>query len=225
MKKNLCLFFLILGVSLTACSSTNENERKDKDELKEPSVIPKIIKSNVTYYSYKQCFLNAKCSQTLPQYKDKKVILSANEPYIDEFFLKKVEDKYIIFYKNLTNENVEIGWSSLKTTIDNNQKLVLESKEVYQSYGKYSSLGEGNGSYDVESNHFREGFYYLDDYYDKYSFRQYQKFIFLKQQDGSLLLDCKSYLKDLDPINNLSGIFYWVCQDSIKVYFKVINKY
>ena len=223
MKKNLCLFFLISGLSFTACSSPSENKGEDKDALKESLVSAKPADPNVTYYSYKQCFLNKKCSQTLPQYKNKKIILTANEPYIDEFFLKKVKDKYIIFYKNLTNENVEIGWSRLKITIDNNENLVLESKEVYQSYGKYSSLGEGNGSYDVESSHFREGFYYLDDYYDKYSFSQYQKLIFLKQQDGSLLLDCENYLKDLDPKNNLSGIFYWVCNDGIKVYFKPIS--
>ena len=223
MKKNLYLFFLISGLSLTACSSPSDNKRRDENALKESLVSLKPVESNVTYYSYKQCFLDKQCSQTLPQYKNKKIILTANEPYIDEFFLKKIKDKYIIFYKNLTNENVEIGWSSLKTTIDDDKSLALESRKVYQSYGKYSSLGEGDGSYDVESRHFREGFYYLDDYYDKYSFNQYQKFTFLKQQDGSLLLNCKSYLKDLDSENNFSGMFYWVCKDNIKVYFKAIK--
>jgi hypothetical protein len=44
----------------------------------------------------------------------------------------------------------------------------------------------------------------------------------MKQEDGTLLLDCNSYLKDLDPKNDFSGIFYGVCHGGIKVYFKEI---
>ena len=116
-----------------------------------------------------------------------------------------------------------MGWVNLKSLNLNNQNLIFEGSKIYQTYGNMNSIGGGDSLSDVQSNHAKEILYYINDYYDKYSFNQKQKIILEKQKDNSLLLDCKTYMKELDPENNYSGIFYGVFSDNKKVYFKLLR--
>lgn len=63
--------------------------------------------------------------------------------------------------------------------------------------------------------------YIINDFYDGYSFRQHQKLTFIKK-DKQLLFDYKNYMQDLDQRNNYSNMFYSVCSDKEKIYFKEI---
>ena len=175
------------------------------------------------YYSFKICDDSNKCEISLPSSRSGKYVLNTYDPPIDEFYIKKSKNTYTIFYKNLMVENVEMGWANLKSLNLNNQNLIFEGSKIYQTYGNINSIGGGDSLSDVQSNHAKESFYYLNDYYDKYSFNQKQKIILKKQKDDSLLLDCKTYMKELDPENNYSGIFYGVCSDHKKVYFKLLK--
>ena len=213
----------MIGLTLSACydskntitSSENSTIEKSHNEIN-------FNAAKLIYHSYKQCNLKNECENILPQYKDGKAILSSQQPYLDEFYLIENEKKYSIYYKNLFSEDYEIGWTNLSIVNSDDLAMTFESNKVYQTMGHLNVIaGEGNTE-SVQSENANEGFYYLDDYYDKFSFTQYQRFTFLKQQDGTFLLDCKSYLKHLDPKNNFSGIFYGVCNDNIKVYFKAV---
>ncbi len=220
MKNNLSLLLILL--SCTACSASNQGDNADKNNINSTFVSHDSIKASKIYYSYRECSLKNRCSENTPKYRDNKNILIVNEPPSEEFYLGKNNKEYLIYYKNSFSEDYEVGWAKLKLVKSDELNLVLESNKVYQVMGSFNVLGGKSNMEDVQSAHVKQGFYYLEDYYDKYFFNQYQRFTFLKQQDGTLLLDCKNYLNDLDPKNNFSGIFYGVCQDGIKVYFKAM---
>ena len=223
MKNYLYLIFIMIGLILSACYDSknnivdNKNSTINKSDDKSDPNVAKLI-----YHSYKQCTLKNNCKNIFPQYKNNRAILTSQQPYLDEFYLNKKKKQYSIHYKNLFSEDYEIGWTNLSIVNSDDLAMTFESNKVYQTMGHLNVIaGEGNTE-SVQSENANEGFYYLDDYYDKFSFTQYQRFTFLKQQDGTFLLDCKSYLKHLDPKNNFSGIFYGVCNDNIKVYFKAV---
>ena len=214
----------MIGLTLSACydskntitSSENSTIEKSHNEIN-------FNAAKLIYHSYKQCNLKNECENILPQYKDGKAILSSQQPYLDEFYLIENEKKYSIYYKNLFSEDYEIGWTNLNMIKSNDLALVFEGNKIYQTMGHFNVIADKGNVDSVQSENSDKGFYYIDDHYDKFPFNQYQRFTFLKQQDGTLLLDCKSYLKDLDPKNNFSGIFYSVCNEGIRVYFKPIS--
>ncbi|WP_249890962.1 hypothetical protein [Acinetobacter calcoaceticus] len=140
---------------------------------------------------------------------------------MDEFYIKIKDDKYYVIYKNIFMEGVEVGWAQMKIITNNENKLVMETNKIFQTLGNYNSIGGGDNFEYIPSKNYRSNMYVLNDFYDRYSFRQYQKLTFIKK-NKQLLLDCKSYMQDLDPKNNLSGMFYGVCTDKEKVYFKEI---
>ena len=226
MKSCVYLIAIMIGLTLSACYDSKNNITSSKDSTIDRSNDKSDLDvAKLIYHSYKQCDLKNKCENILPQYRNGKAILSSQQPYFDEFYLIKNEKKYSIYYKNLFSEDYEIGWTNLNTIKSNDLVLVFESNKIYQTMGHFNVIADKGNIDSVQSENANKGFYYIDDHYDKFPFNQYQRFTFLKQQDGTLLLDCKSYLKDLDPENNYSGIFYGVCQDRIKVYFKAIDKY
>lgn len=214
----------MIGLILSACyDSKNTITGSENSTMEKLHNEINLNSDKLIYHSYKQCDLKSECENILPQYKDGQAILSSQQPYLDEFYLIKNEKNYSIYYKNLFSEDYEIGWANLNTIKANNLALVFESNKIYQTMGHFNAIADKGNADSVQSENANKGFYYIDDHYDKFSFNQYQRFIFLKQQDGTLLLDCKSYLKDLDSENSFSGIFYSVCNDGIKVYFKPVS--
>lgn len=222
MIRNNFLYVFLMVIVIAACSDSTESAISVDEAIQRTQTYStEFIDFSRGYYSYKQCRINKTCEKTTPYYINGKIIFKNYNPPSDEFYLEKRNNIYYIYYKNITVENVEIGWAKAKL-LENHGNLFLEIDKVYQVMGAFNPIGGGDELENIQSAHAREGFYYLDDHYDKYSFNQPQKITFLKQQDGTLLLDCKSYLKYLDPENNFSGIFYGVCHDGIKVYFKTI---
>lgn len=63
--------------------------------------------------------------------------------------------------------------------------------------------------------------YYLDDNYEGAPY--YQKNITFKRINDTLLLDCKSYMNNSSVKYGFTGIFYGVCSDNKKVYFKLLR--
>ncbi len=118
-------------------------------------------------------------------------------------------------------ENIEMGWAKL-TLSQSSEKLIFNVDKIFQTYGKMNPIGGGDSFKDIESSKFKESIYYLKEYYDKYLFNQPQKIILEKQKDNTYLLDCKSYMSHLDPNNNYSGIFYGVCSQDERIYFRII---
>ncbi|WP_248089068.1 hypothetical protein [Acinetobacter radioresistens] len=109
----------------------------------------------------------------------------------------------------------------MKIVADNKNNLIMETNNIFQTLGNYNAIGDGDNSNYISSKNYRRDMYIINDFYDGYSFRQYQKLTFIKK-NKQLLLDCKNYMQDLDPKNNYSGIFYNVCSDKEKIYFKEI---
>ncbi|WP_410567559.1 hypothetical protein [Acinetobacter sp. H1(2024)] len=177
--------------------------------------------SNAAFYSYKYCTIQNKCKELKYTLNQGSYVLHAYEPPVDEFYIKIKDDKYYVIYKNIFMEGVEVGWAQMKIITNNEKKLVMETNEIFQTLGNYNSIGGGDNFEYIPSKNYRSNMYVLNDFYDRYSFRQYQKLTFIKK-NKQLLLDCKSYMQDLDPKNNLSGMFYGVCTDKEKVYFKEI---
>ena len=163
------------------------------------------------------------CLKYKPKLKDRGYALYVYSPSVDEFYIKVKNGVYFVIYKNIFYEDFETGWSKMKVVNNDESKFVLDSNIVYQSLGSYNSIGNGDGFENVKSKNHKENMYLVDDFYNKYSFKQYQKVTLLKQEDGTLLVDCKAYMEDLDKKNNYSGIFYGVCKDGDKIFFKKIS--
>ncbi len=177
--------------------------------------------ANTVYYSYKKCTLKSVCSEFNYIKYQNSYALFAYKPPVDEFYIKIKDNKYYIIYKNIFSEGVEMGWAQMKIVANNENNLIIETNNIFQTLGNYNIIGNGDNSNYVPSKNYRRDMYKINDFYDGYSFRQYQKLTFIKK-NKQLLLDCKNYMQDLDPKNNYSGMFYSVCSDKEKIYFKEI---
>jgi len=212
-------YHIMVCCLLVAC---NASDREQKIVLNEVNNKNEKIHEKVDfYYAFKQCNGEQNCRILKPNVLDGSYFLNAYEPNSDEFFIKKNGEKYEIFYKNLMAENIEMGWAKI-FRLNNNENLIFNVDKIFQSYGKMNPIGGGDSFKDIESSKSKESIYYINEYYDKYSFKQPQKIILEKQKDNTYLLDCNSYMSDLDPNNNFSGIFYRVCSEGEKIYFKII---
>lgn len=211
--------FLIFGL-LAGCNGYDQKKDVIKEELKSNDDSKSDKKDNF-YYAFKQCDIKNNCIILEPSIIDGNFVFNAYDPMRDEFFIKKDVEEYKIFYKNIMAENIEMGWAKL-TLSQSSEKLIFNVDKIFQTYGKMNPIGGGDSFKDIESSKFKESIYYLKEYYDKYLFNQPQKIILEKQKDNTYLLDCKSYMSHLDPNNNYSGIFYGVCSQDERIYFRII---
>lgn len=214
------LYYLIIPYCLfVGCNSQDQEQKNVLDNVKNKNA---TTQEKVDfYYAFKQCNGESSCRILKPSVQDGSYFLNAYTPNKDEFFIKKIGENYEIFYKNLMVENTEMGWAKL-TRLNNNENLIFNVDKIFQSYGKMNPIGGGDSFRDIESSKSKESIYYISEYYDGYSFKQPQKIILEKQKDNTYLLDCNSYMKDLDPNNNFSGMFYGVCSEGEKIFFKII---
>ncbi|MCL6241563.1 MULTISPECIES: hypothetical protein [Acinetobacter] len=213
-------YHIIIACSLlVGCNSSDREQNIDLNAVSNKN--EKIYERVDFYYAFKQCNVKRNCRILKPSVLDESYFLNAYKPNNDEFFIKKNGENYEIFYKIFMIENIEMGWAKL-TRLNNNENLIFNVDKIFQSYGKMNPIGGGDSFKDVESSKSKESIYYLNEYYDEYSFKQPQKIILEKQKDNTYLLDCNSYMSDLDPKNNFSGIFYRVCSEGEKIYFKII---
>jgi hypothetical protein len=83
-------------------------------------------------------------------------------------------------------------------------------------------LKNGYSNREAKSNNYKLGFYNLSENYGGAPYYQNQNINFKKINDN-FLLDCKSYMNNYSVKDGLTGIFYGVCSDNKKVYFKVIE--
>lgn len=208
------LIFLVIFIY--GCSSSDQDRSNH--------LLNKNIKGTTKiYYSSIICDNNGHCDKSKPILIESKYIFDASKSLNDEFYIKEKDDNYEIFYKNLMVDNVEMGWAKLSKLNLNHQEMIFEVNKVYQTYGSMNTLGKGDPLEDVQSNHAKEGIYYIDDYYNKYAFNQKQTIKLDKQKDGSLLVNCEEYIKKLDSENHYSGIMYGICNKNKKVYFQLIK--
>lgn len=115
-----------------------------------------------------------------------------------------------------------MGWANSKVVFDGGKGLILELNKIFLTIGGIDFL-MGDNSNQVQSKNYRKWIYFLDDNYDKNPYYQKQIVKFVKNKDNTLLLDCKSYMQNKTVEDKLSGIFYNVCSDKSKVFFKRIE--
>ena len=174
------------------------------------------------YYSFKTCEYSGECETSLPSNKLGEYIFRRLEPAHDEFYLKKDKNEYYIYYKNIYNEDVQVGWAKSKLIKSDNSNLILNINKINLSLGGIDYLKNGYSNREAKSNNYKLGFYNLSENYEGSPYYQNQNINFKKINDN-LLLDCKIYMNNSSVKDGLTGIFYGVCSDNKKVYFKVIE--
>lgn len=174
------------------------------------------------YYSFKTCEYSGECEVSLPSSKLGEYIFRRLEPAHDEFYLKKDKNEYYIYYKSIYNEDVQVGWAKSKLIKSDNSNLILNINKINLSLGGIDYLKNGYSNREAKSNNYKLGFYNLSENYEGAPYYQNQNINFKKINDN-LLLDCKSYMNNSSVKDGLTGIFYGVCSDNKKVYFKVIE--
>lgn len=201
------LFFIILVGFICACKSEADQSIYKKNNIE-------------LYYSYKICKDTDKCKELTPTSKGNDYLFKKLNPPYDEFYLKNNNGDYYLYYKNIYSEDVQIGWAKAQAT-DNNHELILEIKKINLALGGIDFIKNGYADKQAESKNFKSGIYYLNENYQGSPYDQKQKIIF-KKKSNDLILDCDSYLNNTSVKNNFYGIFYGICSEGEKVYFKKI---
>ena len=127
-----------------------------------------------------------------------------------------------LYYKNVYSEDVQVGWAEAKADKNNSSELSLNIDKVNLALGGIDFIKNGYATKQAESKNFKSGIYYLADNYTGAPYYQKQK-IFFKKNAGDLVLDCNSYLNNPSVKNESYGVFYGVCSEGEKVYFKQVN--
>lgn len=173
------------------------------------------------YFSYRICEKSGKCKNFTPTKKVDDYLFKRLDPAYDEFYIKDNNGNFTLYYKNVYSEDVQVGWAKAKVDKNNNE-LNLNIDKINLALGGVDFIKNGYATKQAESKNFKSGFYYLDDNYEGAQYYQKQKIVF-KKIAGDLVLECNSYLNNLSVKDNFYGIFYGVCSDGKKVYFKEVN--
>lgn len=220
--KIVMIFFI--GLVLSNCVFSKEiNKIEENVKMVEYSKsLNSFINFNDTFYSFKICNINSKCKLNKARSNKDQYFFESFDPLSDEFYLKKNKEGYVLYYKNIYNEDVLMGWANSNVLSENGENLILGINKVFLTMGGVDFLLMGNNSNQVQSRNHKKGIYFLNDNYDKTPYYQKQEIKFTKQKDGTILLDCKAYMKNETIKKQFSGIFYNECSDESKVYFKKI---
>ena len=139
------------------------------------------------------------------------------------FYIKDHDDDFYLYYKNIYSEDVQVGWAKAQKLTNNNEReLNLEIDKIYLALGGIDFIKNGYANKQAESKNFKLGLYYLEDYYEGTPYYQKQKIVF-KKMANDLVLECNSYLNNPSVKDNFYGMFYGICSEGKKVYFKQIN--
>jgi hypothetical protein len=173
------------------------------------------------YFSYRICEKSGKCKNFTPTKKVDDYLFKRLNPAYDEFYIKDNNSNFTLYYKNVYSEDVQVGWAKAKVDKNNNE-LNLNIDKINLALGGIDFIKNGYATKQAESKNFKSGLYYLNDNYEGAPYYQKQKIVF-KKIAGDLVLECNSYLNNLSVKDNFYGIFYGVCSDGKKVYFKEVN--
>ena len=174
------------------------------------------------YFSYRICEKSGKCKNFTPTKKVDDYLFKRLNPAYDEFYIKDNNSNFTLYYKNVYSEDVQVGWAKAKVDKNNNNELNLNIDKINLALGGIDFIKNGYATKQAESKNFKSGLYYLNDNYEGAPYYQKQKIVF-KKIAGDLVLECNSYLNNLSVKDNFYGIFYGVCSDGKKVYFKEVN--
>ncbi|MGQ9374542.1 hypothetical protein ACUM6W_11975 [Acinetobacter tandoii] len=178
--------------------------------------------STKLYFSYRICENSGKCRNFTPTKKVDDYLFKRLDLAYDEFYIKDNNGNFTLYYKNVYSEDVQVGWAKTKVDKNNNNELNLNIDKINLVLGGIDFINNGYATKQAESKNFKSGFYYLNDNYEGAPYYQKQKIVF-KKIAGDLVLECNSYLNNLSVKDNFYGIFYGVCSDGKKVYFKEVN--
>ncbi len=200
--------FLVFLISLTyACTTEADQPKSSNTKL---------------YFSYQICEKLGKCKNFTPTKKMDNYLFKRLDPAYDEFYIKDNNGNFTLYYKNVYSEDVQIGWAEGKADKNNSSELSLNIDKVNLALGGIDFIKNGYATKQAESKNFKSGIYYLADSYTGAPHYQKQK-IFFKKNAGDLVLDCNSYLNNPSVKNESYGVFYGVCSEGEKVYFKQVN--
>jgi hypothetical protein len=178
--------------------------------------------STKLYFSYRICEKSGKCKNFTPRKKMDNYLFKRLDPAYDEFYIKDNNGNFTLYYKNVYSEDVQVGWAEAKADKNNSSELSLNIDKVNLALGGIDFIKNGYATKQAESKNFKSGIYYLADNYTGAPYYQKQK-IFFKKNAGDLVLDCNSYLNNSSVKNESYGVFYGVCSEGEKVYFKQVN--
>ncbi len=200
--------FLLFVISLMyACTTDADQPKSSKTKL---------------YFSYRICEKSGKCKNFTPTKKMDNYLFKRLDPAYDEFYVKDNNDNFTLYYKNVYSEDVQVGWAEAKVDKNDSSELSLNIDKVNLALGGIDFIKNGYANKQAESKNFKSGIYYLADNYTGAPYYQKQK-IFFKKNAGDLVLDCNSYLNNPSVKNESYGVFYGVCSEGEKVYFKQVN--
>ncbi len=200
--------FLLFVISLMYACTTEADQPKSS--------------STKLYFSYRICEKSGKCKNFTPTKKMDNYLFKRLDPAYDEFYIKDNNGNFTLYYKNVYSEDVQVGWAEAKADKNNSSELSLNIDKVNLALGGIDFIKNGYATKQAESKNFKSGIYYLADNYTGAPYYQKQK-IFFKKNAGDLVLDCNSYLNNSSVKNESYGVFYGVCSEGEKVYFKQVN--
>lgn len=200
--------FLLFVISLMYACTTEADQ-------------PKLSNTKL-YFSYRICEKAGKCKNFTPTKKMDNYLFKRLDPAYDEFYIKDNNGNFTLYYKNVYSEDVQVGWAEAKADKNNSSELSLNIDKVNLALGGIDFIKNGYATKQAESKNFKSGIYYLADNYTGAPYYQKQK-IFFKKNAGDLVLDCNSYLNNPSVKNESYGVFYGVCSEGEKVYFKQVN--
>ncbi|MFX3622167.1 MAG: hypothetical protein ACE3JT_13180 [Acinetobacter radioresistens] len=174
------------------------------------------------YFSYRICKNSGKCKHLIPIKKVNNYLFKRLDPARDEFYIKDNNDNFILYYKNVYSEDVQVGWAEAKADKNNSGELSLNIDKINLALGGIDFIKNGYATKQAESKNFKLGIYYLADNYTGVPYYQKQKIVF-KKNAGDLILECNSYLNNPSVKDESYGVFYGVCSEGEKVYFNQVN--
>ena len=221
------LAILVLTPIFACLSSSSVAKEINKIEenvksVKSSASLNSFMNFNDTFYSFKICNITGKCQLNKARSNKDQYFFESFAPPNDEFYLKKNKEGYVLYYKNIYNEDVLMGWANSHILSENDENLILGINKVFLTMGGVDFLLMGDNSNQVQSRNYKKGIYFLNDNYDKNPYYQKQEIKFTKKKDGTIFLDCKAYMKNEMVKKQFSGIFYNECSDESKIYFKKI---
>ncbi|WP_291374438.1 hypothetical protein [Acinetobacter sp. UBA6720] len=201
------LFFLFVISLMYACTTEADQLKSSNTRL---------------YFSYKICENSGKCKNSIPTKKSDNYLFKKLEPAHDEFYIKDNNGDFYLYYKIIYSEDVQVGWAKARVDGNNDSELILNIDKINLALGGIDFMKNGYASKQAESKNFKLGIYYLEDEYEDFPYYQKQK-IFFKKSAGELVLECNNYLNNSSVKDNFYGIFYGVCSEDKKVYFKQVK--
>jgi hypothetical protein len=149
--------------------------------------------STKLYFSYQICENSGKCKDFTPTKKMDNYLFNKFEPPYDEYYIIDNNGEFILYYKNVYSEDVQVGWAQAKVDKNNSSELILNIDKINLALGGIDFIKNGYASKQAESKNFKSGLYYLNDNYEGAPYYQKQKIVF-KKVAGDLVLECNSYL-------------------------------